>query len=52
MVIIITYAELEPHEIVDHRPTVVHVNESNQQILIDTDPARPVPGTAQVSGRG
>jgi aspartate 1-decarboxylase len=52
MVIIMTYAQLEPDELADHRPTVVHVDEDNRQILIDTDPARPVPGTAQVSGRG
>jgi aspartate 1-decarboxylase len=52
MVIIMTYAQLEQDELADHRPTVVHVDEDNRQILIDTDPARPVPGTAQVSGRG
>ena len=52
LVIIMTYAQLEPHEIAAHRPTVVHVNEHNQQILIGADPAAPVPGTAQVSGRG
>lgn len=52
LVIIMTYAELEPGEIAGHRPTVVHVNERNQQVLVDTDLARPVPGAeAQVSGR-
>jgi aspartate 1-decarboxylase len=52
LVIIMTYAQLEPRELAGHRPTVVHVDEHNQQILVDTDPARPVPGTVQVSGRG
>jgi aspartate 1-decarboxylase len=52
LVIIMTYAQLEPRELAVHRPTVVHVDEHNQQVLIDTDPARPVPGTVQVSGRG
>lgn len=53
LVIIMTYAQLEPHEIAQHRPTVVHVDEANRQVLLDTDPARPVPGArAQVSGRG
>ena len=51
LVIIMTYAQLEPRELADHQPTVVHVDEANRQVLIDTDPARPVPGSAQVSGR-
>jgi aspartate 1-decarboxylase len=52
LVIIMTYAQLEPQEIAAHQPTVVHVDEANRQVLIDTDPARPVPGApAQVSGR-
>jgi aspartate 1-decarboxylase len=46
-----TYAQLEPQELTNHQPTVVHVDEANRQVLIDTDPARPVPGSAQVSGR-
>jgi aspartate 1-decarboxylase len=52
LVIVMTYAQLEPHEVAAHRPTVVHVNEHNQQVLIGTDPAQPVPRTVQVSGRG
>ncbi|CAM3330660.1 aspartate 1-decarboxylase [Kibdelosporangium persicum] len=53
MVIIITYAQLEQHEIAGHKPTVVHVDEHNRQVLIGTDPAQPVPGAvAQLSGRG
>lgn len=32
LVIICTYAELEPHEIADHRPTVVFVDEQNRAI--------------------
>ena len=53
MVIIMTYAQLEPHELAAHQPTVVHVDEANRQVLIDTDPARPVPGEPALrSGRG
>ena len=53
MVIIITYAELERHEIASHKPTVVHVDEDNRQVFIGDDPAQPVPGApAQLSGRG
>jgi len=51
LVIIMTYAQLEPAELATHEPTVVHVDEANRQVLIDTDPARPVPGTTQKSGR-
>jgi aspartate 1-decarboxylase len=53
LVIIMTYAQLDEHEIARHRPTVVHVDESNRPVDIDDDPARPVPGAAeQRSGRG
>jgi aspartate 1-decarboxylase len=52
LVIIMTYAQLEPHELAGHQPTVVHVDEENRQVLVGTDPAAPVPGAqAQVSGR-
>jgi aspartate 1-decarboxylase len=51
LVIIMTYAQLEPAELTTHEPTVVHVDEANRQVLIDTDPARPVPNTPQKSGR-
>ena len=51
LVIIMTYAQWEPRALANHQPTVVHVDEANRQVLIDTDPARPVPGSAQVTGR-
>ncbi|TCK22557.1 aspartate 1-decarboxylase [Pseudonocardia endophytica] len=52
MVIIMTFAALEPHEIAGHTPRVVHVNAANEVVEIGTDPAVPVPGDAdQLSGR-
>ncbi|TDV42231.1 aspartate 1-decarboxylase [Actinophytocola oryzae] len=52
LVIIMTYAQLEPREIAAHRPTVVHVDDANRQVLVGVDPAQPVPGAAaQVTGR-
>jgi aspartate 1-decarboxylase len=51
LVIIMTYAQLESQEIEAHRPTVVHVDEANRPVLLGTDPAQPVPGSEQVSGR-
>jgi aspartate 1-decarboxylase len=52
LVIIMTFAQLEPHELSSHQPTVVHVDAANQQVLIGVDPAQPVPGApAQVTGR-
>ena len=52
LVIIMTYAQLETHELATHQPTVVHVDEANRPVLLGTDPAAPVPGSEQVSGRG
>lgn len=52
LVIIMTFAQLEMHEIAAHEPRVVHVNASNETIEIGNDPAEPVPGQAgQLSGR-
>lgn len=52
MVIIMTFAELEPHEIDTHRPSVVHVDRNNKVVDIGADPAVPVPGAEeQLSGR-
>ena len=51
LVIIMTYAQFENDELDQHKPTVVHVDEVNRQIAIGDDPAEPVPGTDQRSGR-
>jgi aspartate 1-decarboxylase len=51
LVIIMTYAQLESREIAAHQPTVVHVDDANRPVLLGTDPAEPVPGSKQVSGR-
>lgn len=52
LVIIMTFAQLEPHELAEHQPRVVHVNAANEAVEIGSDPAAPVPGgTGQLSGR-
>ncbi|MFP5020240.1 aspartate 1-decarboxylase [Pseudonocardia phyllosphaerae] len=52
LVIIMSYAALEPAEIAGHTPTVVHVDEHNRTVEIGADPAVPAPGQpAQLSGR-
>lgn len=33
LVIIITYAQMTPEEVASHRPTVVHVDQRNRQVL-------------------
>jgi len=52
LVIVMSYALLENHEIAAHRPRVVHVDADNRQISVGDDPAEPVPGQPGVhSGR-
>ena len=52
LVIIMTFAQLESHELAEHRPRVVHVNSANEPVEIGADPAAPVPGEpGQLSGR-
>ena len=52
LVIIMTFASLEPHEMAAHTPRVVHVNAANEVVDIGSDPAVPAPGQPdQLSGR-
>lgn len=51
LVIIMTFAQLEPAEIAGHRPRVLHVDAGNRPVEIGDDPAAPVPGSEQLSGR-
>lgn len=46
LVIIMSYAMLEQAEARALKPSVVHVDSSNQIVTIGTDPAEPVPGAA------
>ncbi|MCU4185540.1 aspartate 1-decarboxylase [Acidiferrimicrobium sp. IK] len=49
-VIIISYGEYSPEELAGHRPTVVHVDGANRVVALGVDPARPVPGSADLRG--
>jgi aspartate 1-decarboxylase len=51
LVIIISYALVDDRERAGHRPRVVHVDRENRIVALGEDPAEPVPGTAQISGR-
>ena len=41
-VIILSYGIYDEHELRDHRPRVVHVDELNSIVRVDSDPALPV----------
>ncbi|MFC6013753.1 aspartate 1-decarboxylase [Nocardia lasii] len=52
LVIIMSYAQLEPAEILVHEPKVVHVDADNRIVALGADPAEPVPGAIdQLSSR-
>lgn len=52
LVIIMSFAQLEAHELEQHSPRIVHVDEHNRVIATGTDPAEPVPGAEGLhSGR-
>ncbi|MGW0522809.1 aspartate 1-decarboxylase [Crossiella sp. NPDC003009] len=51
MVIIMSFAEFTEEERAAHVPHVVHVDADNRIIALGSDPAEPVPGSEQRSGR-
>lgn len=52
LVIIMSYRQVEEHELRDYQPRVVHVDEGNRMIQLGNDLAEAVPGSAdQVSSR-
>ena len=52
LVIIMAYGQLDPAEVVAHRPRVVHVDGDNRIVALGDDGAEPVPGMAdQIDGR-
>ncbi|WP_031465910.1 aspartate 1-decarboxylase [Sciscionella sediminilitoris] len=51
LVIIMSFAQLEEHEIAGHRPNIVHVDEANRVVALGNDAAEPVPGSAEHNGR-
>lgn len=44
MVIIMSFQQLDEHEVSRHAPRVVHVDERNRIVGLGDDPAQPVPG--------
>jgi aspartate 1-decarboxylase len=50
LVIIISYAAMEEAEARTFRPRIVHVDEKNNIVKLGSDPAEPVPGSADVRG--
>ncbi len=46
LVIIISYAMVDDAERAQHSPRVVHVDERNSIVALGSDPAEPVPGSA------
>ncbi|MCO5968139.1 aspartate 1-decarboxylase [Actinoallomurus soli] len=50
LVIIISYAAMTDAEARAFQPSVVHVDRDNRIVDLGTDPAEPVPGTADVRG--
>lgn len=52
LVIIMSFLQLDPAEILVHEPKVVHVDAGNKIVALGSDPAEPVPGAAgQLSSR-
>jgi len=51
MVIIMSFAEFTEEERATHVPHVVHVDGQNRILALGSDPAEPVPGSEQRSGR-
>ena len=51
LVIVMSFRQVEEAELAAFRPSVVHVDAGNRVVELGTDPAEPVPGSDQVSGR-
>jgi aspartate 1-decarboxylase len=52
LVIIMSFVQLDEAERSRHRPRVVHVDGDNRIVALGSDPAEPVPGSAdQLAGR-
>ncbi|WP_017541150.1 MULTISPECIES: aspartate 1-decarboxylase [Nocardiopsis] len=51
LVIIMGYAQVDEAERGRHTPSIVHVDRENRIIELGGDPAEPVPGSEQISGR-
>ncbi|MFF2085762.1 aspartate 1-decarboxylase [Nocardia sp. NPDC058176] len=52
LVIIMSYTQLEPAEVLVHEPKVVHVDAQNKIVALGNDAAEPVPGAVdQLSSR-
>ncbi|APE36541.1 aspartate 1-decarboxylase [Nocardia mangyaensis] len=52
LVIIMSYTQLEPAEVLVHQPKVVHVDDQNKIVALGNDAAEPVPGAVdQLSSR-
>jgi len=51
LVIIMSFKQVDESELADYRPCVVHVDERNEIVALDADPAAPVPGSSgQLTG--
>ena len=44
LVIIMSFQQLDEHEVSRHAPRVVHVDDRNRIVALGVDPAQPVPG--------